>query len=99
MFICNMVIEGGVRVGMIVFDEIIFEYFKGCFFSFREGEEWDKVVEYWKILKMDFGVKYDIEVEIKVEDIVFIFIWGIFFQDVVFIIGVVFNFDDFFEVQ
>lgn len=97
MFICNMVIEGGVRVGMVVFDEIIFEYFKGCFLVFKCGfDEWNKVVVYWKFLQFDLDVKYDIDVYIDGKDIIFMVIWGISFEDVVFIIGSVFDFEIFF---
>lgn len=32
MIVCNMVIEFGVKVGLIVFDVIIFNYIKGCKF-------------------------------------------------------------------
>lgn len=96
MFICNMFIEGGVCVGMVVFDEVIFEYFKGCFFVFKVGfEEWDCVIVYWIFLQFDLDVKYDIDVFIDVKDIVFIVIWGISFEDVIFIMGSVFDFEIF----
>ncbi|OXM82123.1 3-isopropylmalate dehydratase, large subunit [Cryptococcus neoformans Bt63] len=99
MSICNMAIEGGARAGMIAPDEITFEYLKGRPLSPREGEEWDKAVEYWKTLKTDPGAKYDIEVEIKAEDIVPTLTWGTSPQDVVPITGVVPNPDDFPEAQ
>lgn len=99
MSICNMAIEGGARAGMIAPDEITFEYLKGRPLSPREGEEWDKAVEYWKTLKTDPGAKYDIEVEIKAEDIVPTLTWGTSPQDVVPITGVVPNPEDFPEAQ
>ncbi|KIR67274.1 3-isopropylmalate dehydratase, large subunit [Cryptococcus bacillisporus CA1873] len=99
MSICNMAIEGGARAGMIAPDEITFEYLKGRPLSPRDGEEWDKAVEYWKTLKTDPGAKYDIEVEIKAEDIVPTLTWGTSPQDVVPITGVVPNPEDFPEAQ
>ncbi|KGB74492.3 3-isopropylmalate dehydratase large subunit [Cryptococcus deuterogattii R265] len=99
MSICNMAIEAGARAGMIAPDEITFEYLKGRPLSPREGEEWDKAVEYWKTLKTDPGAKYDIEVEIKAEDIVPTLTWGTSPQDVVPITGVVPNPEDFPEAQ
>ncbi|KAK8864360.1 3-isopropylmalate dehydratase, large subunit [Kwoniella newhampshirensis] len=95
MSICNMSIEGGARAGMIAPDEITFEYLKGRPLSPREGEEWDSAVAYWKTLKTDPGAKYDIEVEIKAEDIIPTLTWGTSPQDVVPINGVVPNPADF----
>jgi len=82
MSICNMSIEGGARAGMIAPDDITFEYLKGRPLSPRDGEEWDKAEEYWRLLKTDSGAKYDIEVEIKATDIVPTVTWGTSPQDV-----------------
>lgn len=46
MMICNMVIEGGVKMGMMVLDEIIFEYVCGCEYVFVDM---DKVISDWKM--------------------------------------------------
>ncbi|KAK1924182.1 putative 3-isopropylmalate dehydratase [Papiliotrema laurentii] len=83
MSICNMSIEGGARAGMIAPDEITFEYLKGRPLSPREGEEWDKAEAYWRTLKTDPGAKYDIEVEIKAEDIIPTVTWGTSPEDTV----------------
>jgi 3-isopropylmalate dehydratase len=86
MSICNMSIEGGARAGMIAPDEITFKYLQGrplC----PVGEEWDKAVEYWKTLKSDPGAHYDLEVEIKAEDIPPTLTWGTSPQDTVSITG------------
>lgn len=95
MSICNMSIEGGARAGMIAPDEITFEYLRGRPLSPREGEEWDKAEAYWRTLKSDPGAKYDIEVEIKAEDIIPTVTWGTSPQDVVPITGKVPNPADF----
>lgn len=61
MMLCNMVIEMGVKVGLVVLDEIIFNYVKGCLYVLK-GCDFDEVVEYWKMLKIDDGVIFDIVV-------------------------------------
>ncbi|WRT66316.1 3-isopropylmalate dehydratase, large subunit [Kwoniella shivajii] len=99
MSICNMSIEGGARAGMIAPDEITFKYLKGRPLSPRDGEEWDKAEAYWRSLKSDAGAKYDIEVEIRAEDIIPTITWGTSPQDVVPINGVVPNPQDFPEAQ
>jgi 3-isopropylmalate dehydratase len=81
MSICNMSIEGGARAGMIAPDEITFDYLKGRPLSPRPGDEWDQAVAYWSTLKTDSGAKYDIEVEIKAEDIIPTVTWGTSPQD------------------
>ncbi|RXK35404.1 3-isopropylmalate dehydratase, large subunit [Tremella mesenterica] len=94
MSICNMAIEGGARAGMIAPDDITFEYLKGRPLSPRDGEEWDMAEAYWRTLKTDPGAKYDIEVEIRSEDIIPTVTWGTSPQDVVPIAGVVPNPED-----
>ncbi|KAL1405448.1 3-isopropylmalate dehydratase [Vanrija albida] len=83
MSICNMAIEGGARAGMIAPDDITFAYLKGRPLSPPEGPEWDKAEAYWRTLKTDPGAKYDIEVDIKAEDIIPTVTWGTSPQDVV----------------
>ncbi len=90
MSICNMSIEAGARAGMIAPDEITFEYLSGRPLA-PQGEEWNAAVAYWKTLKTDAGARYDIEVEIKAEDIAPTITWGTSPQDVVQITGVVPN--------
>ena len=89
MSICNMSIEGGARAGMIAPDDITFEYLKGRPLSPRDGEEWDKAEAYWRTLKTDAGAKYDVEVEIKAEDIIPTVTWGTSPQDTAPISGAV----------
>jgi 3-isopropylmalate dehydratase len=87
MSICNMSIEGGARAGMIAPDEITFKYLKGRPLAPRDGEEWDQAEAYWRTLKTDTAAKYDIEVDIKAEDIIPTVTWGTSPQDVVQITG------------
>jgi 3-isopropylmalate/(R)-2-methylmalate dehydratase large subunit len=68
MTICNMSIEMGARCGMIAPDETTFAYMKGREFA-PKGEEWDKKLAYWKTLSSDNNAKFDMEVNIKAEDI------------------------------
>lgn len=68
MTVCNMSIEMGARGGLIAPDETTFEYIKGREFA-PKGEEWDKLMEYWKTLKSDNDAQFDLELNYKAEDI------------------------------
>jgi 3-isopropylmalate/(R)-2-methylmalate dehydratase large subunit len=68
MTICNMSIEMGARGGMIAPDEVTFEYIKGRPFAPGNGQ-WDRKMEQWKELYSDADAKFDIEINIKAEDI------------------------------
>jgi 3-isopropylmalate/(R)-2-methylmalate dehydratase large subunit len=68
MTICNMSIEMGARGGLIAPDEVTFEYVKGREFA-PKGDEWEKVVEYWKTLKTDDDAVFDSELNIDAGDI------------------------------
>ena len=86
MSMCNMSIEGGARAGMIAPDEITFNYLRNRPLA-PKGEVWDRAEAYWRTLKTDEGAKFDIEVNIRGEDIVPTVTWGTSPQDVVPIIG------------
>ncbi len=58
MTLCNMSIEGGARAGMVAPDETTFAYVAGRQFA-PKGEEWDKLVAYWRTLPSDEGATYD----------------------------------------
>ncbi|KAF8332866.1 aconitase family-domain-containing protein [Cantharellus anzutake] len=88
MSVCNMSIEAGARAGMVAPDEVTFKYLKGRPLA-PKGEEWERAVAYWRTLKSDQGAKFDIEVNIRAEDIVPTITWGTSPQDVVPITGVV----------
>ncbi|KAH9843694.1 aconitase family-domain-containing protein [Rhodofomes roseus] len=86
MSICNMSIEGGARAGMIAPDEITFAYLRNRPLA-PKGEVWDRAEQYWRTLKTDEGAKFDIEVNIRAEDILPTVTWGTSPQDVVAITG------------
>jgi len=88
MSICNMSIEAGARAGMVAPDEVTFNYIKGRPLA-PKGELWDKAEAYWRTLKSDEGAKFDIEVDIRGEDIIPTVTWGTSPQDVAPITGVV----------
>lgn len=68
MTVCNLSIEMGARGGMIAPDETTFEYIKGREYA-PKGEEWDKSVKKWKLLKSDDNAEFDKEVEYNASDI------------------------------
>jgi 3-isopropylmalate/(R)-2-methylmalate dehydratase large subunit len=68
MTICNMSIEMGARGGMIAPDQTTFDYIKGRLFA-PKGADWDKKLAAWKELYTDADAKFDVEINIKAEDI------------------------------
>ncbi|CAL1702153.1 unnamed protein product [Somion occarium] len=88
MSMCNMSIEAGARAGMIAPDEITFDYLRNRPLA-PKGEEWDRAEAYWRTLKSDEGAKFDVEVNIRAEDIIPTVTWGTSPQDVVPITGTV----------
>lgn len=68
MTVCNMSIEMGARGGLIAPDDVTINYIKGREFA-PQGEEWDKLVEYWKTLKSDKDAQFDLELNYKASDI------------------------------
>ena len=82
MTICNMSIEAGARAGLIAPDEKTIQYLKDKPMSPKK-DNWDKATEYWSKLKSDIGAKFDLEVEIKGDDISPMVTWGTSPQDVV----------------
>src|SRR5439155_8671563 len=58
MTVCNMTIEGGARAGLVAPDDTTFEYLKGRDFV-PKGEEWDRIVEYWRSFATDEGATFD----------------------------------------
>jgi 3-isopropylmalate/(R)-2-methylmalate dehydratase large subunit len=65
MTLCNMSIEGGARAGMIVPDDVTFEYLAGRQYAPRE-EAWDLAVARWKRLSTDEGAEYDKTITLNV---------------------------------
>jgi 3-isopropylmalate/(R)-2-methylmalate dehydratase large subunit len=68
MTICNMSIEMGARGGMIAPDETTFEYVKGRKFA-PQGDDFDKMVAYWKTLPTDPDAEFDLEYHFDAADI------------------------------
>ena len=68
MTICNMSIEMGARGGMIAPDETTFNYMKGKTFA-PQGFDWDKKLIEWKNLYSDDDARFDLEIQIKAEEI------------------------------
>ncbi|WP_299536912.1 3-isopropylmalate dehydratase large subunit [Ulvibacterium sp.] len=61
MTVCNLSIEMGARGGMIAPDETTYNYVKGREFT-PKGEDWEKILEYWKTLPTDEGAEFNKEV-------------------------------------
>jgi len=68
MTICNMSIEMGARGGLIAPDETTFNYVKGREYA-PKGEEFDKMLAYWKTLYTDNGAVFDKEYTFNASDI------------------------------
>lgn len=81
-----MSIEAGARAGMIAPDDITFAYLRNRPLA-PKGEQWDRAEAYWRTLSSDEEAKFDIEVNIRAEDIVPTVTWGTSPQDVVPITG------------
>ena len=64
----NLSIEMGSRAGIIAPDDTTFEYLKGREYA-PKGEEWDRAVERWRLLKSDCDAVFDKEVTFRAEDI------------------------------
>jgi len=73
MTVCNMSIEAGARAGLIAPDEKTFEYIKG---KPHAPENFDEALAYWKTLFTDEGAKFDVEVDIKADDLEPFVTWG-----------------------
>ncbi len=66
--LCNLSIEMGARGGFIAPDEKTFEYIKGRPYA-PQGEEWDKAVAYWRILRSGDDAVFDKELHFNAADI------------------------------
>ena len=75
MTVCNMSIEAGARAGMIAPDETTFEYLRGRPHAPR-GADWDDAVEAWRALRTDDDAEFDLEVELRAEDLEPFVTWG-----------------------
>lgn len=66
--LCNLSIEMGARGGFIAPDEVTFEYLKGREYA-PKGDDWDKSVAYWKLLKSDEDAVFDKELTFSADKI------------------------------
>lgn len=88
MSVCNMSIEAGARAGMVAPDDVTFEYLRNRPLA-PKGEEWERAEAYWRSLRSDEGAQFDVEVNIRAEDIIPTITWGTSPQDTVPITGAV----------
>lgn len=75
MSLCNMSIECGARGGLIAPDQVTFEYLKGKDFS-PNGEEWEKKLVEWSLLKSDNDALFDLEYKYVASDILPMITYG-----------------------
>jgi 3-isopropylmalate/(R)-2-methylmalate dehydratase large subunit len=68
MTVCNMSIESGARGGLIAPDETTFEYMRGREFA-PAGEDFDRAIEQWQLLKSDPKATFDRELHYDAADI------------------------------
>ena len=75
MTICNMSIEAGARAGLVVPDEITFEYLRGRVYS-PKNELFDQQIDDWKNLRSDNGAQYDKTFSIDIDNLAPQVTWG-----------------------
>ncbi len=68
MTICNMSIEMGARGGLIAPDATTYQYVKGRPFA-PAGGDWEQQLKKWKELYSDQDAVFDLELNIRAEDI------------------------------
>ncbi len=75
MSVCNMVIEGGARAGIIAVDERTVEYLKGRPYA-PKGDDWYKATTAWSNLHSDMGAEFDKVIHIDAASIEPQVTWG-----------------------
>ena len=73
MTICNMVIEGGAKAGLIAPDETTSQYVSGRKYAPKDME---KAIAIWKELYTDADAKFDKEISLDVSDLAPMITWG-----------------------
>ena len=66
--LCNLSIEMGARGGFIAPDNVTFDYIKGKEYA-PKGEDWDKAMAYWRMLKSGDDAVFDKELVFDAADI------------------------------
>lgn len=79
MTICNMVVEGGARVGYCNPDQVAFEYLRGRPHAPSE-DQWDAAVSWWRSLASGPDAEYDDVVEFDGSAISPMVTWGVNLQ-------------------
>lgn len=87
MTLCNLSIELGAKIGMIAPDDKTFAYVAGRPYAPAEGPLLDAAIEYWRTLPSDEGASFDVEHELRTEEIAPQITWGTSPQDVIAITG------------
>lgn len=82
MTICNMSIEAGARAGLIAPDEVTFAYLAGRP-NVPKGEDFDRGVSGWRMLRADPGARFDRTMEIDAANIGPMVTWGTSPQSVI----------------
>ncbi len=75
MTVCNMSIEAGARAGMIAPDETTFDYLRGRPDA-PTGEEWDRAVADWSLLRTDDDAVFDEVVDVDADALTPFVTWG-----------------------
>lgn len=73
MTVCNMSIEAGARAGLIAPDQTTFDYILG---KPHAPADFDTAVAYWKTLFTDSDAKFDVEVDLNINDLEPFVTWG-----------------------
>ena len=68
-----MSIEAGARAGLIAPDQTTFDYIKG---KPHAPEDFDAAVAYWKTLFTDTDAKFDVEVDLNIDELEAFVTWG-----------------------
>ncbi|OYY90900.1 MAG: 3-isopropylmalate dehydratase large subunit [Sphingomonas sp. 28-66-16] len=86
--VANMSIEAGARSGLIAPDEKTFAYLEGRPMA-PKGDDWDRMVGYWRTLRSDDGARFDRSVRIDAASVAPSVTWGTSLDDVIDVTGVV----------
>lgn len=75
MTVCNMSIEAGARAGMVAPDEKTFAYLEGRPHA-PKGRAWERAIAEWERLPSDPGARYDMRVDLDVNNLSPQVTWG-----------------------
>ncbi len=86
--ISNMSIEAGARSGLIAPDDKTFAYLEGRPMA-PKGDDWTRMVAYWRALATDEGAVFDKSVLIDAAEVAPSVTWGTSLDDVIDVTGIV----------